>query len=181
MPSGALSRYTKYSFDALGRQVVETYKAALKDAVLEETNVMNREMNKAVRNVTMRNVYSYEPAPWAKHKRRYFHNGGIGDPDNYAVRTYEDANGDMQIVFYQEKTILPQGNTSGEGAFDVSGDEGSGRGTKLDLRYVVENAPSRWKQPYKRPYFEDIAIRLSEDLPGNIQRRVAQSMRMRGF
>lgn len=178
---GALSRYTKYSIDGIANEVIEVFKKSLEDAVFFEANVLDRNLNASVRNVTMDKVYSYEPTHANKLRRRYFHDGGLGDPDNYGLEAFKDSSGNFQVIFSQKKTILPQGNTSGEGIYDTSGDEGVGAGTKLDLRYIVENAPPRWHQPYERPYFEDIAHDLMDTLPDNIQRRLAASMRMQGM
>ena len=159
--SGQTLRDRTLIIDTIAGEVIQVYKRSLEDAIVAETRFMQGEMDKTLRNIAYKNVYSYP----AKNTGRRYEHGGLADSDYYELDARILSDGEMQIMFTQREDIPT------ESFDDIWGG--------WDTRKIVEYGGNR--QPYPRPYFDEVALTLAQNLPENIQRRTKQSLRMRGI
>lgn len=164
--SGQTAGQRTYAIDAIAEEVKQVYRKAFKDAVTVETRYMNQQLDRTLRNVTFRQVYNY---PALNPNRRYYH-GGLADKQYYGLEA--KLNGDEMEIIFTQTALIPHESYDDDAENAIRG---------YDTRMIVEEGSIFFRQPAPRPYFDDVAKELAANLPENIQRRIQQSMRMRGM
>lgn len=109
--------------------------------------------------IVLKDVYSYDATDMAKQSRRHNRGRGIGDPNNVTVK--EEAT-DRDITFVvnfdaelqdKEYEIMERSLLSGIAEDDI-GASSAWSGT--DLYDIVESGAKEYRQPYPRPFLDDL-------------------------